>query len=137
VDACDPIAELAPSWAAAAALANIDQAEQFGDQAAELGAAGAVDAFLPGDSPGDRDGSCAAPRDRGLTVEATELARTDPVLEGMVIGHPTCQHDAYGDGRDCQGQIERVIDPLLAEVYGQEHEIDLCQQHLQASHDDI
>jgi hypothetical protein len=99
-------------------LDHIDQAQRFGDQAAELGAAGAVDAFYPGDSPGGRSTTAAVPSDRGLTAEqligrtlvddaghrltVTRVRRTEDLwaligtitCPGCGSNHPAVEHDA-------------------------------------------
>lgn len=58
-------------------------------------------------------------------------------LEGIVLGHATCQLDVYGDLRDCGGAVERVINPYKQDVDGVEEEIDVCARHLQGLYDDI
>lgn len=58
-------------------------------------------------------------------------------LEGIVLGHATCQLDIRGDQSDCSGMVERTINPYTAEIDGIEEEIDVCQKHLQDLHDDI
>jgi hypothetical protein len=54
-----------------------------------------------------------------------------PVLEGVVVGHATCERDG------CTAPTERVTDPFALEVYGDRVEIDICEEHLADLCDDI
>jgi hypothetical protein len=68
--------------------------------------------------------------DQAAAAEAGR-AGTGPVLEGVVIGHATCERAG------CTAPTQRVVDPVRLEVYGEEIEIDICAQHLQHLYDEI
>jgi len=59
------------------------------------------------------------------------------VIEGIVLGRPTCQLDLYGDRRECSGDVERTVNPFAEDVYGDTEEIDVCAGHLDGMHADV
>lgn len=61
----------------------------------------------------------------------TEITNTQPVVEGVVIGHPKCERCGT------EADVERVIDPYALEIDDVEVEIDICPACLQERCDDI
>lgn len=74
----------------------------------------------------DRDGLCGTCRD--LAQPAGDVIH---VIEGVVIGHPTCIRCGTTDG------VDRVTDPFAHEIDGVTEEIDICGPCLQERCDDI